>query len=65
MIICHCNAATDGDIRHAAAQGEASCSGVAQGCRAGTSCGGCLPAIMALLKGMGNDRPDPSVKRSK
>jgi hypothetical protein len=24
-----------------------------------------LPAIMALLKGMGNDRPDPSVKRSK
>jgi bacterioferritin-associated ferredoxin len=63
MIICHCYPATDRDIRAAAAKG-ASCGEIAQSCQAGTSCGGCVPAIVALLKQMKDDPHDTSQRRS-
>ncbi len=57
MIVCHCNVATDKDIRRCASKGEASFGDVTLHCRAGTSCGGCIPAIQALLQRMKRERP--------
>ena len=52
MIICHCFATTDRDLRQAAEKGSSSCREVVQSCRAGTNCKGCIPAIVAFLKGL-------------
>jgi nitrite reductase (NADH) large subunit len=50
VIICSCNAVSDHTIREAIRAGAASCKAVARRCGAGTFCGGCVPAIDALLK---------------
>ena len=50
MIICHCNAVSDHAIREAIRAGAASCRAVARRCGAGSFCGGCVPAIDALLE---------------
>ena len=63
MLVCHCNAATDQDIRRSAAKGEGSVADVAHGCRAGTSCGACVPAIVAILQRMKNERPGMAARR--
>jgi len=57
MLVCHCNCITDRDIRRCASKGEGSVADVVQGCRAGTSCGACIPAILAILQRMKNERP--------
>lgn len=49
MIVCHCKGTTDRDIRAAAARGRGTCHEVERRCGAGTGCGGCKPAILALL----------------
>jgi bacterioferritin-associated ferredoxin len=49
VIVCHCKAATDRDIVAAIAAGAADEFDVAEACGAGTGCGGCLPAVTALL----------------
>ena len=50
MIICHCHAVTDRQIRRIAAETGKNCRAVGARCGAGTSCKGCVPAIQALLR---------------
>ncbi|MGE4651729.1 MAG: (2Fe-2S)-binding protein [Myxococcota bacterium] len=49
MIVCHCEAVTDRDIRQSVAEGACSLRQVARACGAGRQCGGCLPVVEALL----------------
>lgn len=49
MYICHCRAVTDRAIRAAVDSGAQDPAEVSQRCGAGTRCGGCLPALHALL----------------
>jgi len=51
MIICHCHAVSDREIRSAAKEAGRSCRAVAERCGAGSSCQGCVPAIQDLLRG--------------
>ena len=49
MLVCHCRAVNDAAIRHAIAAGARDEVEVGRACGAGTDCGGCRPAIDALL----------------
>ena len=49
MYICLCNAITDRDIVHAAAQGARSPEDLAQGLGIGMGCGRCMSCAKALL----------------
>ena len=49
MIVCHCEAVTDREIRRSVAGGACSLRQVARACGAGRQCGGCLPGVEALL----------------
>ena len=59
MYVCHCRAVTDGRIRAAIEAGVCDPAGLGQQCGAGTRCGGCLPALRALLAehGLTEDLP--------
>lgn len=50
MIVCQCNGVSDHTIREAVRSGATSCKAVARRCGAGVFCGGCVPAIAALLE---------------
>jgi bacterioferritin-associated ferredoxin len=57
MILCVCQAVTDGEIDSAIQGGAHSAAEVAERCGAGTDCGACLRAIqrrIALLGPCGN-----------
>lgn len=49
MIVCHCKAVSDREVRRAVAEGARTRGQVARRCGAGTICGGCRPAIQELL----------------
>lgn len=49
MYICQCRAVTDRRIRAAVNAGAEDPAELARHCGAGTRCGGCLPALRALL----------------
>ncbi|MDP9386609.1 MAG: (2Fe-2S)-binding protein [Actinomycetota bacterium] len=49
MFVCHCRAVTDGVIRGAIEAGAADAGTLARQCGAGSRCGGCWPALEALL----------------
>ena len=49
MILCHCRAVSDRSVRKAIDTGACDLEAVAARCGAGTSCGGCHPALMSLL----------------
>jgi bacterioferritin-associated ferredoxin len=50
MIVCHFHRVSDRTIR-AAIQAGAQCEmGVAERCGAGSSCGGCIPAVVELIQ---------------
>ncbi len=51
MYICHCRAVTDATIEAAIASGAVTLDEVARRCGAGSRCGGCWPALEALLAG--------------
>lgn len=51
MIVCHCHALTDRDIRAAAREGARSCDEIKRVCHAGGECGGCVPRIQMILQG--------------
>jgi bacterioferritin-associated ferredoxin len=63
MYVCYCRAVTDGRIKAAIQAGARDCASVGAQCGAGTGCGGCLPALRALLAEMccGEDAPARSV----
>ena len=50
MIVCHCRALTDRDIRQAAAEGHDTPATLARACGAGACCGGCLEAVVEVLR---------------
>ncbi len=50
MIVCHCHAVTDREIRRAAERGATTPREVAQHCQAGTCCGGCVPVVETILE---------------
>jgi bacterioferritin-associated ferredoxin len=49
VIVCHCRAVTDRAIREVVRSGASTCREVARKCHAGGFCGGCRPAIAALI----------------
>ena len=50
MIVCHCHALTDRDIRDAACACDGSTDGVERICGAGGACGGCKPHVELIAK---------------
>lgn len=53
MYVCHCRAVTDRSIKAAVRAGARDAIDVGERCGAGTGCGGCLPALEALLAQLG------------
>lgn len=49
MYVCHCRAVTDRRICEAIESGASDAETVSRRCGAGGACGGCLPAVRALL----------------
>lgn len=49
MIVCHCKAITDRQIRQAVLEGALTRTEVQRVCSAGGDCGGCHPLIDQLL----------------
>ncbi len=49
MYVCHCRAVTDRRICEAIEAGACDTETVSRRCGAGGACGGCLPAVRALL----------------
>ena len=47
--MCLCKAVTDGVIRQAVDDGARTTLDVAEACRAGTGCGGCLPEVRKVV----------------
>jgi bacterioferritin-associated ferredoxin len=49
VLICHCKAVNDRTLNAAIAAGARGADDLARMCGAGSRCGGCLPALEALL----------------
>lgn len=49
MVVCHCNAVSDREIRSAVASGAMDADDVALHCNAGSRCGNCVPVVQAIL----------------
>jgi bacterioferritin-associated ferredoxin len=49
VYICHCRSVTDRHICAAIEAGARDAAAVTRGCGAGGGCGGCVPALRALL----------------
>jgi bacterioferritin-associated ferredoxin len=50
VVICHCKAVSDRDVRQAQSAGACTPAKVVRATGAAKDCGGCLPALMALLR---------------
>ncbi len=50
MIICSCMTVTDREVRAAALRGVATLGELEGDCKAGSACGGCRPALQAVLE---------------
>jgi bacterioferritin-associated ferredoxin len=50
VIVCHCRAATDREIRRAIRNGAVSLRELSHACGAGAGCGGCAPAVLDILQ---------------
>jgi bacterioferritin-associated ferredoxin len=50
VIVCHCRRVSDRHIRQAVRQGACTLGDVVRACHAGANCGGCAPAIDAILR---------------
>lgn len=57
MIVCHCKGINDATIRKLAREGASSARQIAQGCQAGTDCGGCSAMIEKIVASERRDRP--------
>lgn len=49
VLVCHCEVVSDAEIRDAIASGARDEFDIADTCGAGSVCGGCVPAVTALL----------------
>jgi bacterioferritin-associated ferredoxin len=63
MFVCSCRAVTDRTVDAAIASGADTIRDVAERCGAGSRCGGCWPALQALLDehDAQRDRAQPAV----
>jgi bacterioferritin-associated ferredoxin len=59
VLVCHCHRICDRTIRESIREGARSIDEVGEACRAGTSCGGCRPAIGGLLSEHCAEEPRP------
>ena len=64
MLICHCRAVSDREVKSAIRRGARSMREIAQACGAGSRCGGCRPAVVQLLEQQDRNearplRPEP------
>ena len=50
MLVCHCKRVNDRTIREAIGSGARCRGALARACGAGTGCGGCIPAVDAILE---------------
>ncbi|MGH9280485.1 MAG: (2Fe-2S)-binding protein [Acidimicrobiales bacterium] len=53
MFVCHCRAVTDSTVRASIQEGARSLHELADGCGAGSRCGGCHLALRRLLSEAG------------
>ena len=53
MVICHCRGVSDAAICAAVESGARDRAAIANQCGAGSGCGGCWPALEALLRAAG------------
>jgi len=51
VIVCHCRAVTDRDIRDSIRSGLTDLIEIEEATGAGSCCGGCLPAVHELVTG--------------
>lgn len=49
MLVCHCMAVYESEVRDEIDRGARDESDIADACEAGTVCGGCVPMIQALV----------------
>jgi len=49
MVVCHCNVVSDREIRAQVAAGALDADDIAERCRAGDRCGGCVPVVEAIV----------------
>jgi bacterioferritin-associated ferredoxin len=49
VLVCHCKAVYDREVRHAIEDGARDEFDVAEACGAGSVCGGCVPSVTRLL----------------
>jgi len=64
MIVCHCKAITDRDIRKTILEGASTCSDVERLCQAGTECGSCRPLIEQIVGSDGAAQPSEPQQRT-
>jgi bacterioferritin-associated ferredoxin len=50
MLVCHCKALSEHEIRRLIRQGVRSLREIVRGCGAGAHCGGCRPLIAEILE---------------
>ena len=58
MFVCHCRAVTDGTVRATIAEGACSLRDLAEGCGAGSRCGGCHLVLQRMLVDAGLLSPE-------
>jgi bacterioferritin-associated ferredoxin len=49
VVVCHCEAVNDERIRAEIRSGALTLAEIARTCRAGATCGGCLPFVAELV----------------
>jgi bacterioferritin-associated ferredoxin len=49
VLVCHCRAATDREIRRAVRNGATSLREVSRACGAAAGCGGCVEVVLDLI----------------
>lgn len=57
MIVCHCHALSDREIRHVIRRGARTFARIVEECGAGGRCGGCRPSVEGLLEQAVADEP--------
>jgi bacterioferritin-associated ferredoxin len=58
VYVCHCRGVTDRAISDEVAQGATTIEALGETCGAGSRCGGCWPALEALLHADGRELVD-------
>jgi len=64
VIVCHCRAITDRDIRDSVRSGLTDLTAVAEATGAGSCCGGCLPSVDEVVSGELRAKDAPAQVRS-